>query len=76
MSAFYIQYMRGPSAPKVLCIIDELVYIYMCASLYIQYMRGPSAPKVLCIIGSGVQARSHVEALRVICDFKEVSPEK
>ena len=28
--------------------------------------------KVLAILGSGVQARSHVEALRLVCDFQEI----
>ena len=35
-------------------------------------MKSSSPPKVLCIIGSGVQARSHAEALRLIHDFEEV----
>ena len=33
----------------------------------------PSNPGILCIIGTGVQARSHAEALRLICNFEEVS---
>ena len=33
----------------------------------------PSNPGVLCIVGTGVQARSHAEALRLICNFEEVS---
>jgi thiomorpholine-carboxylate dehydrogenase len=28
--------------------------------------------KVLAILGSGVQAHSHVEALRLVCDFEEI----
>ncbi len=35
-------------------------------------MKAPSSPKILCVVGTGVQARSHVEALRVIQDFEEV----
>ncbi len=29
-------------------------------------------PKVLAVLGSGVQARSHVEALGLVCDFAEI----
>jgi thiomorpholine-carboxylate dehydrogenase len=39
----------------------------------------PKASKVLAILGSGVQARSHVEALRLVRQFEEVrvwSPNK
>ena len=35
-------------------------------------MKAPTPPRVLCVIGTGVQARSHVEALRVIHNFQEV----
>jgi thiomorpholine-carboxylate dehydrogenase len=28
--------------------------------------------KVLAVLGSGVQARSHVEALRIVRDFEEI----
>jgi thiomorpholine-carboxylate dehydrogenase len=29
-------------------------------------------PKVLAVLGSGVQARSHVEALGLVCDFAQI----
>ena len=35
-------------------------------------MKPSSPPKVLCVIGTGVQARSHIEALRIVQDFDEV----
>jgi ornithine cyclodeaminase/alanine dehydrogenase-like protein (mu-crystallin family) len=36
-----------------------------------QHLARPDV-SVLTIIGSGVQARSHLEALRLVCDFREV----
>ena len=35
----------------------------------------PRPPQVLCVVGTGVQARSHVEALRAEFSFTEVSNE-
>lgn len=32
----------------------------------------PTPPSILCIVGTGVQARSHIEALRVHHTFTEV----
>jgi ornithine cyclodeaminase/alanine dehydrogenase-like protein (mu-crystallin family) len=37
---------------------------------YVKLSGGP--PRILTVVGCGVQARSHVEALRVICQFDEV----
>ncbi len=36
-----------------------------------RYLARPDA-RVLALLGSGVQARSHLEALRLVCDFQEV----
>jgi alanine dehydrogenase len=36
-----------------------------------KYLARPNAA-VLAILGSGVQARSHLEALRLVCNFREV----
>ena len=35
-------------------------------------IKGPADARVLAVLGSGVQARSHVEAMRLVRDFEEI----
>ena len=40
--------------------------------VFTQALKGSSNPKILCIVGSGILARSHAEAMKLICQFDEV----
>jgi thiomorpholine-carboxylate dehydrogenase len=66
-----------PTSGSVIAIIDGVTITNMrtaaasaVALKYVKLSGGP--PRILTVVGCGVQARSHVEALRVICQFDEI----
>lgn len=67
--------LQDPLTGSLLALLDGDSITTMrtaaASAVALKYMK-PSNPGILCIVGTGVQARSHAEALQLICNFEEV----
>ena len=71
--AHYISLSAPSSLPATRTPLSLTSLTHSLFSLLSQVLKGDCNPKVLCIVGTGVQARSHAEAFKLICPFDEAS---